>query len=334
MHGITQRDGVFAVRDAGWHGLCEVLPDHPTRQEAQAIAHPWEPITEPVYRKVPQVAEDGTLVEHYEVVEDFQAVVRSDDGTTLSVNPTSLEVVKNSTMYDIAEVLEGVDKASVKYETGGSLFGGRKVWLLLRLAEPLVIKGSGPHSEVIPYYALQDSKDGTGSFRGQATMTKIVCDNTCQMADLDASVRGTEFVFRHSKNINERIEEAKAALAGWRESVQAFRLMSEHLCTVDVTKEQRELFIEQFIPMPQVHTVSQRVVSNVESARNQLRGILDGPTCEGIGFTSYGLVQASVEYLNHYRKARTAETRFKRAYLDRSRITADAVELAQLVATQ
>jgi len=326
-HGITERDGVFAVRDAGWHGLAKALPDYPTREEAKAIAHPWEPITEPVYRRVPQVTADGDLMEHYEEVEDFHAVVRSDDGNTLGVTPKTIPVISNETMYDIAEAIEGEDKGSVKYETGGSLYGGRKVWLLLRLTEPLIIRGD-PRGEVIPYYALQDDKTGKGSFRGQATMTKIVCDNTSKAADWDAQVRGTELVFRHTTNIKDRIEEAKEALAGWRSSVQAFRLQAEHMVTLDVTKEQREIFLERFIPMPPPHTISPRVVANVEEARSVMRGILDGPTCEGTAYTAYGLAQASVEYLNHYRKAQTAESRFKRAYLDRSRITADAVELA------
>lgn len=335
-HGITERDGVFAVRDAGWHGLAKALPDYPTREEAKAIAHPWEPVTEPVYRRradleADPVTGDLEFVDRYEEVPDFHAVVRDDDlDNTLGVTPKTIPVISNETMYDIAEAIEGEDKGSVKYETGGSLYGGRKVWLLLKLREPLVIKGD-PRGEVIPYYALQDDKTGKGSFRGQATLTKIICDNTSQMADWDAQTRGSEIVFRHTTNIKDRIEEAKAALAGWRESIQAFRLQAEHMVTLEVTPAQRELFVQQFVPMPGIHTVSDRVVANVEEARQILRNILDGPTCEGTAFTAYGLAQAAVEYQNHYRKAQTAESRFKRAYLDRSQVTADAVDLAQKV---
>ena len=52
-HNITERDGVFTVREPAWHRLGEVLPDYPSREQAQKIAHPWEPVSEPVYRKVP-----------------------------------------------------------------------------------------------------------------------------------------------------------------------------------------------------------------------------------------------------------------------------------------
>ncbi len=48
------------------------------------------------------------------------------------------------------------------------------VWVLVRLKEPLMVKGD-KRGETIPYFALQNSHDGVGAFRGQATMTRIVC---------------------------------------------------------------------------------------------------------------------------------------------------------------
>lgn len=330
-HNITERDGMFTVREAAWHGLGEVLPDYPTRQEAQQIAHPWEPVSEPLYRQVPEVAEDGTLTSRFEEVTGYVANVRSDDGSTLGIVSDTYQTVSNDEMYDIAEAIEGEAKGSVMFETGGSLKGGSKVWLLIRLRDPLILR-EDPQTATIPYYALQNAHDGSGAFRGQATMTRIVCDNTAQMADLDAQQRGTEFVFHHTKNVRDRIEEARDALAGWRESVQAYRLMSEHLLDTRITGYQEAEFVERFIPMPPPRTVSDRVVNNVETARNQLWDILRGPTLDNTGLTAYSLVQGAVEYLNHARKARNAETRFKRAYLDRERIVSDAVELALEIA--
>lgn len=345
-HHITDRDGVFSVREPMWHGLGTVFEEYPTREQAQALAHPWEPVSEPLYRAVPDFeerehpatfGERETGLPHlepvirYEKVEGFVANVRSDTGETLGVVSDTYETVLNAEMYDIAEAIEGEAKGSVKFETGGSLKGGAKVWLLIRLRDPLVLR-EDPQTATIPYYALQNSHDASGAFRGQATMTRIVCDNTSQMADMDARQRGTEFIFHHTKNVRDRIEEAKAALAGWRESVQAYRLMSEHLLSTRITGYQEAEFVERFIPMPPPHTVSERVVNNVEAARSQMWEILRGPTLDNTGLTAYSLVQASVEYLNHYRKARSAETRFRRAYLDRNRIVTDAVNLVKEIA--
>lgn len=335
MHNMTERDGFFTVRQAAWHGLGQVLEAHPTRGEAQKIAHDWEPVTEPVYRRVPKIVtlDDGSLdvQDGYEEVEQFKAVVRSDDGFTLSVQPDTYEVVRNSEMYDIAEAIEGGDPSQVRYETGGSLLGGRKVWLLLRLAEPLIIKGD-PNGAVIPYYALQNNHDGGGAFRGQATMTRIVCDNTAKAADLDAQARGTEFVFRHTRNVADRIEEARTALAGWRVAVERYAERMALLIDMRIDVRQRDLFLEEFVPMPVANVISDRVRQNIVDARDTIGGILDGPTCEGVANTAYGLVQASIEYAEHYRRAHSRETRFKRAYLDRSVVAADAARLAARIA--
>lgn len=340
-HNFTERDGMFVVRQPSWHGLeTAVFEDYPTREQAQQIAHPWEPVSEPVYRRVPRVHQHSTdcfrdcmesLEEVYEPVEDAQAIVRSDTGHTLGVVSGTYEPIKNEEMYDIAEAIEGEAKGSVRFETGGSLKGGSKVWLLIRLNEPLVLR-EDPITATIPYYALQNAHDGSGAFRGQATMTRIVCDNTAQLADMEASQRGTEFVFRHTVNVKQRIEEAKAALEGWREGLQQWRLMQETLLNVNVSSRQTDEFVERFIPMPPPHVASERVMNNVLTARKQLNGILWGETLEGVHGTAYAMVQASVEYLNHARKARSQETRFKRAYLDRDKIVTDAVELVREVA--
>ena len=327
-HNITKRDNVFSVRDAGWHGLAKVWDDYPTREEAQQFAHNWEPVTEPLFRRVPVVTADGTLSEEYIEVQGYNLKVRSDNGDDLGVTTDTYEPVLNSTLYDIAEAIEGNDPKSVRYETGGSLKGGRKVWLLLRLAEPILIKGD-PNGATIPYYALQNAHDGSGAFRGQALNTRIICDNTAQAADYESQARGTEFVFAHTKNIQQRIEEAKIALAGWRHSIKEWKQLSEHFVDLAVTDEQVAAFLDQFIPLPAANIVSERVRNNIEVARGDFLGVLNGPTCEGIDRTVYGLVQASIEYSQHYRRANTAETRFKRAYLDRSELTASAVKLAQ-----
>lgn len=326
-HNITERDGFFTVRQPAWHGLGDVLDDYPTIQEAKSIAHPWEPVTEPVYRAVPAIADDGTLTTSFEPITGHQAVVRSDDSSTLGIVSSTYEPVRNSELYEIAEALEGVSPGEVRLETGGSLLGGKKVWLLVRMSDPLTVDGD-PHGAVIPYFALQNSHDGSGAFRGQATMTRIVCDNTSQMADMDAKARGTEFAFSHTKNVQDRIDQAKEALAGWRTSIEEYQRMQEHLLTLEIDKDTAEHFIEKFIPLPKMHTVSDRVVANVDAARTDLRNLLYGETNEGVSGTAYGLVAASVEYLNHSRATRSEESRFKRAYLDRSRLTADAVALA------
>lgn len=328
-HEITERDALFTVREPAWHGIGTVFEDYPTRQEAQKLVHPWEPIREPLYRREPVIAEDGTFSEDFIEIESHVMNTRSDNGFPLGVVSNTYQRITNDELWDIAEQLqEGA--SDVKFETGGSLKGGAKVWLLLRLEEPLAVPGD-PRGETIPYYALQNAHDGTGAFRGQATMTRIVCDNTSQMADLDARARGTEFVFKHTTNIRDRIEEARQALSGWRSSIEQWTQFSLYMAGETISRDAADTFVRQFIPEPAAEIVSDRVRENIHEARRKWWDVFDGITCEGVNRTALGLVHASVEYSQHYRKAKNAESAFKRAYLDRSQITSKAVELAQEV---
>lgn len=327
-HEITDTDSLFSVREATWHGLGHVLEEYPTRAAAQAIAHPWEPVPEPIYRKVPFVSADGELGERYEEIANYQANVRDDNGFTLGVTSATYEPVLNNTLWDIAEALEDGAGGEALYETGGSLAGGKVVWLLMKLREPLVIKGD-PRGAVIPYYNLRNNHDAFGSFKGQGTTMRVVCANTLRAADMDAKARGTEFTFRHTKNVGDRIEEARKALAGWRASVEDFRLLSEHLITLNVSDEGVKQFTERFIPEPPPAMASERVMHNVEQARADWFGVLNSITCEGIDRTAYGLVQASAEYTEHIRAARSQESRFRRAWMEPNRILGDARKLAE-----
>lgn len=353
MHNITTRDNVFTVRKPAWHGLAKVLPDYPTKEEAKEIAHPWEPEAEPLYRIVTVQEHYGdplgddcdlssdecTNEDHYrskkkvQRVDEFDLVVRSDDGYALGVKPQSRSLVTNEEMYDIGEAIMLGEGGRVLYETGGSISGGKKVWLLLRFEEPFKI-GGRDGTDTIANFALQNSNDGTAAFRGQGTNVTIVCDNTSLMADMDATAKGTEFAFSHTKNIADRIEEAKAALTGWKDSVEVYQRLAEHLIDMPITKQQRTLFIHEFIPLPpgDHSLVSARVRQNVVDARSKMIDLFDSPTQETIKDTAWGLVQGAIEYSQHVRKAKTNESRFKRAYLDKSRLTVDALALAQEVA--
>lgn len=332
-HNITERDGFFTVREPAWHGLGVVLTDYPTRAEAQAIAHPWDPIEAPVYRKTPMITPSGDLTEGFEQVEGSKMIERSDTGHTLGVVNETLGLITNTEMWDVAEGVGDLG-TDIQIETAGSLSGGEKVWILLRLTEPLQVKGD-PNGAAIAYLGFQNAHNGSGSFRAQAVNTRIVCDNTSSAADVEAKRNGYEFTFRHTVNVKDRIEDAKGAVAMWRHGIEVWHEAMEHYVTERVTVDQRELFIERFQPMPNTALISDRVRGNVEEARAELRTILTGPTSEGVDLTTYGLIQGTIEWASHVRRTRgasekaRAESRFKRSMLSTDRLTTDIVTLAR-----
>ena len=91
--------------------------------------------------------------------------------------------------------------------------------------------------------------------------------------------------------------------------------LAADLLAIPITTKQRELFITEFIPMPPTGLVTDRVARNVEEARKALRLLFDSTTNAQIAGTAYGLVQASGEYLDHVRTARSWETRLNRTLI-------------------
>lgn len=331
-HGITDTDSMISTREVPWHKLGTVLEDYPTAQEAKALAHPWEPVSEPVFAEEPSISEDGDLGSSYVEIAGYQAIRRSDNGQTLGILPNTYSPIANQTMYDIAEALEGESKGTVQFETGGSLQGGKRVWLMMKLREPLVIRGD-EETATIPYFALQNSHDGSTSFRGQATMTRIVCQNTAQAADIESKMRGTEFRFRHSSKVQDRLDQAHQALAGWRTSIEDYRMFSEQLASEDVTRFQVDAFVRRFFPEPSAagQPVTDRVLANVDDSRNEWKRVYESETNETIRHTRYGLLQASIEYVQWNRRAHTESTRFRRTVLDDNALVKRASKIAQAV---
>lgn len=325
-HEILSSDGMFTVRQQAWHGLGHVFEDYPKRAEAQAIAHPWEPVEKPLFRQREVVDEQGVAHVSYEEIEGWKSTVRNDNDDLLGVVSAGYTPVLNTELWDVAEAIEK-SGADVMFETAGSLQGGKKVWALVRLQDPIVIKGD-PRGETIPYYALQNSHDGDGAFKGMATVTRIVCANTLRVADMEASNRGTEFTFRHSTNVGERVTQAQEALSKWRESLAAWQEQSEVLISQKLEPLAATDFLERFLPMPPESLITEQVKKNVESDRSKWLESYNGITGEGLKGTSYGLVQASVEFLNWHRKANSQENRFKRTFLSRDAMVSRVVELA------
>jgi phage/plasmid-like protein (TIGR03299 family) len=309
-------DSMFSVRQMPWHGLGTILDTYPANwDEARKLAGlDWEPIATPVYDKDLVMAEDGSITEVYREIPGFASVKRSDNGKILYVPQSTYTIFPNADLGPLVEAVLNQGGGKYEYETAGSLDDGKKVWALIRAAEPFEVPGD-PNGAVLPYVAIQNNHDGMGSLRVQRLRTRIVCANTSHAADLEAERHGVQFVFRHSKNMMDRVDFAKQVLAGMSADQVAAREWAADLISVKVTEAGKRAFVESFIPMPVADMVTDRVANNVEAARKAVYGFLASPTCEGINDTAYGLVQAAVEYLDHGRASRNAGSKFSRCVL-------------------
>lgn len=319
-------DSGMSVREMPWHGLGNVLDDYPENWEAarKAAGLDWEPITEPQFRrKLAGMTATGEPVYEYEEVPDFKYVVRSDNGAMLDSANQGFPLVTHAEMGDIVEAVLGIP--GVKYETAGSLYGGKKVWALAVLAEPRRVRRDP--SPYLRYLLLANAHDGSAALRLIPTSVRVVCANTWKAAEMQAEGTGQVFAFRHTKNWRDRVEEATEAIRGCYRQFDAFEDRAGELFDLKVTGAIEREFVHAFCPMPAAKIASDRVIANVEEARNKMWALLDSKTCEGIRGTAYGLVQAAGEYLDHTRKYQTLDSKFARTMLKTEPLKAQATAL-------
>ena len=183
-------ENMFSVRQVPWHGLGEIIEDAPNSEKALRIAGlDWTVDRKELYL--------GNGV----VVPNQFANVRSSDGAVLGIVTRQYKIVQNAEAFAFTDALIGRD---VRYETAGSLLGGRKVWMLARLPEKKIVG-----DEVVPYLCFTNSHDGSGSVRAMITPVRVVCNNTLNLAIKTAK---RSWKANHSSNIGNKIKEARETL--------------------------------------------------------------------------------------------------------------------------
>jgi phage/plasmid-like protein (TIGR03299 family) len=321
-------ESMFSVRQMPWHREGTILDDYPGDwDQARKLAGlDWDPITTEVYA-LADLNADGTP--RYEPIDGWKCIARSDNGAVLSLNRDTYTVINHTEMGEIVEAV--LAQPNVKWETAGVLDGGRAVWCLALLDEPISLLGDA--SATMPYLAITNRHDGTGSCALRATAIRIVCANTFRAAELEGERTGATFSFIHKSSWRNRIDEARQAVTGARTEMRRYTELAQQLLGIPITPKQRELFITEFIPMPPQGLITDRVARNVEEARNALRMLFCSTTNEQIAGTAYGLVQASGEYLDHVRAARSWETRLNRTLMRPEPLKHRALALVREITT-
>lgn len=348
-------ENMFSVREMPWHKQGEVLEDYPqTFEEARKLAGlDWDPIALPASERTlttaamrdrfkelvvhsPLHSVEHTTDELLKLYEnslktdkDYRRIARSDTLATLSYQRDSYNIIPNSAFGEIIDSILEAEPNTVKLETGGCLAGGRKVWMLVRLDEPMQLPGDASYT--FPFLGMTSGHDGHASCCARLTEVRIVCGNTFSAAEAEGQRTGAVYSFSHRGDWHERITEARQALSFARQETADYVEAMSDLLGLKITAEQEQMFLREFIPAPPEGLISDRVAKNIDQARAAVLGFLESETVEGAGIrgTAYGLVQASGEYLDHTRIARTWETRLNRSLLRAEPLKAKAAILAR-----
>jgi phage/plasmid-like protein (TIGR03299 family) len=170
------------------------------------------------------------------------AVVRESDSKIMGYAGPRYTCVQNSTLFAVGESLVA---AGSRWETAGSLYGGRRVWALLRLEDA---KDVGGGDLVVPYLLLANAHDGSRSAECLLTSVRVCCRNTFRIATR-AAAEGS-FRFMHTAAVETRLVQAGDVLLAARKRWAAFSAAAEKVRAAKLGETERLEFVAAALGLP------------------------------------------------------------------------------------
>lgn len=305
-HAIRSNDSLVLARTAAWHGLGKILPEAVTPAEALRIGGLDWMVEESTSLTACFVNSDGTAERN--IIESHKTLRRSDDHSILATVGSEYCVLQNTRLAEIAASLGA--EGAVKVETCGSLFGGRKVFILLK-GETLDI---GRKGDIVEQYALlANSNDGTMATTMFPTSTRVVCNNTLTAAF--AAAGAGVYRWRHTSGLTLRIEDIKAALATYGIAAKAEAEAMEALAAKSLTRDEiQSLWTDVLVALdgpiaknPKDESQARRRQRAVDALADMTR-VFD-TEAQQFGASAWVAANAATNYIQYHRGTLTGEAR-------------------------
>lgn len=254
-------ESMFYVRETPWHGLGTRVNEALNSKEALTAAGlEWNVVQEPIY------------TETEELIEGYKANVRDTDRQVLGVVTDRYKIVQNQEAFAFTDELLG---EGVRYETAGSLQGGRKIWLLAHLPHEYIISGE----RISPYLVFFNSHDGSGAIKAAITPIRVVCQNTLNLA-LSTAKRSWSMI--HTGDIKGKMQEAKDTLFMAEKYMDDLGKEFETLRRKKLTDQQVLEYIEILLPLEEDSTPQQ--IRNTKRLREDMKiRYFDAPDLKDVG---------------------------------------------------
>ena len=278
-------ESMFYVRKPVWHGMGTRVEEALTSQDALHYSGlDWTVKQEPL------------MTETFKDVPGFKANVRSDNGAILGIVSDKYKVVQNHEAFAFTDALIG---EGVRYETAGSLNGGRRVWMLAKLPERYHLMGEA----VDPYIVFTSSHDGSGAIRVAPTPVRVVCQNTLNLA-LTTAKRSWSMM--HTRGVQAKLDEAHDALFRADLYMKALQNEAERLSLKAVSDCQVMKWIDELITLEDDATEKQ--MENVAKLRNDLKmRYFEAPDLVALPKNGWRFVNAVSDHATHVQPLRNRE---------------------------
>lgn len=272
---------MFSVRERPWHfamtsDVTKIIQEAPTSEEALIAAGlDWEVIPTQI-----------SLLGQGTAIPNAVANVRSSDGKVLGIVTDRYTIVQNKEAFQFTDNLIGGD---VRYETAGSLKGGRLVWMLARMPKTTILG-----DDVEPYMCFTNSHDGSGAVRVVMTPIRVVCSNTLNLA-LSSAKRS--WSTKHVGDLQGKIHQAAETLELAEKYMEELGKEAENLANVTISEDAFQQILNTLYPRKE--DSSDREKANNEASRQSLIVAYNMADIAQFYGTAWGLLNAAADVAGH-----------------------------------
>jgi phage/plasmid-like protein (TIGR03299 family) len=302
---INGDQATFAsFREPAWHQLGTVFEEEVSTDKMLELAHldSWNVRLEEI--AIPDTfASDKT---HYFVARTNP--FNADQTDVLGVVGERYRVLQNEDLFDFGDAL--LDGGG-RWETAGSIKGGRQVFGSLALEREMVIDKNGVGDKVTSYLLVNTSHDGSIAIQASVTPVRVVCANTLNLAlgsgvGRNRSVKQS-FKIRHTQTAQGKVQAAREALGLAKTYLDEFDKMAHDLIQREITQDKFMDIINLAYPAPDKDS---KAIAKTKWANkiDMIESIYIGDTNHMIAGTAWGALNALTERLDWYRSARGGNT--------------------------
>jgi len=302
LESVNGQTAFASLREPAWHGLGTVFDKEVTTKEMLDLAHlsNWN-----------VRLEDVGIPEGFESDRSYSFVTRTNPFDTtkndvLGVVGERYVPLQNEDLFDFGDLM--LDGGG-RWETAGSIKGGRQVFGSLALERETVLDPNGVSDKVNTYLLINTSHDGSIAIQASITPVRVVCANTLNLA-LGNGRRGSvkqSFKIRHTQTASGKIAIAREALGLTNAYMDEFDKMAQEMIQIETTKAQFDKVVEALYPTPKDET-KKAAITKHNTKIDLLNEIYVGDYNKGISGTAWGIANALTERLDWYRQGRKGKT--------------------------
>lgn len=306
-HGIMDTDSMFSgMGIVPWHGLGKVVDGALTAEEAiEAAGLGWNVVKRPMF--VPGPEGD----DNYYPIDGHYAIVRGDTGGVLGVTKGRYMPLQNREAFGFFDNI--VAKQEAIFHTAGSLFDGKRIWIMAKLPGEIVVKGQDITEK---FLLLTNGHDGQSVTEVKFTSVRVVCQNTLKMALKEA---GNTIRIRHTQSMHDKL-------------AQAVQLMGITNRYYDSLNDRIQALAKKELSASQVSGYLDDVYGDQERAKEAILELVEtgmGTDIPGVRGTAWGAYNAVTEYTNHHARYKNDNIKWDNLWFKRSaEISERAFDLA------